>query len=116
MGYPESASPLRNLLIRIESGVKEELLPLISLRGIGRVRARALHTSGYRTIDDLRRASPTELSRIAQIGPETIKSIKEQVGGTVSKEEWSDLSKKKGSKQMLIDFIGAEEGDEAKGD
>lgn len=115
MGYPESASPLRNLLIRIESGVKEELLPLISLRGIGRVRARALHTSGYKTIDDLRRASPTELSRIAQIGPETIKSIKEQVGGTVSKEEWSDLSKKKGSKQMLIDFLGAEEGDNAKG-
>ncbi len=114
MGYTESASPLRSLLIRIESGVKEELLPLISLRGVGRVRARALHTSGYKTVEDLRRASPSDLSRIAQIGPETVKSIKEQVGGTVSKEEWSDLSKKKGSKQMLIDFCDTEEGDDSK--
>ncbi len=116
MGYHESAAPLRNLLVRIESGVREELLPLISLRGIGRVRARALHTAGYKTVDDLRRAAPSDLGKLPQIGPETVKSIKEQVGGTVSKAEWSALSRKKGSKQLLIESyrggeVGVEEED-----
>jgi helicase len=109
MGYHESAAPLRSLLIRIESGVKEELLPLISLRGVGRVRARALHTAGYRSIEDLRRAAPSDLGKLPQIGPETVKSIKEQVGGTVSKEEWSALSRGKGSKQLLIESYGERE-------
>jgi helicase len=106
MGYHEALAPLRNLLIRIESGVKEELLPLISLRGVGRVRARALYTAGYRTVEDLRRATPSDLGKLPQIGPETVKSIKEQVGGTVSKEEWAALGKRKGSKQLLIEYYG----------
>jgi len=101
--YEEALAPLLNLSIRVENGVKEELLPLISLRGVGRVRARALFSAGFKTIDDLKRASPTELNRIPTIGPETIRSIKEQVGGTVSKEEWSMVKSKRGTKQLSIE-------------
>jgi helicase len=99
----EALKPLLNLSIRVENGIKEELLPLISLRNVGRVRARALFSAGFKTIDDLRRASPTELNRIPTIGPETIRSIKEQAGGNVSKEEWSMVKSKTGTKQLSIE-------------
>lgn len=101
--YEEALTPLLNLSIRVENGVKEELLPLISLRGVGRVRARALFSAGFKTIDDLKRASPTELNRIPTIGPESIRSIKEQVGGLVTKEEWSMVKSKRGTKQLSIE-------------
>lgn len=38
---------------RLNYGVKEELLDLIKLRGIGRVRARKLYQHGIRSIDDI---------------------------------------------------------------
>jgi helicase len=83
--------------------VKEELLPLISLKGIGRVRARALYTADFKTLDDLKRASPKDLHRIPLIGPEIIRSIKEQVGGTMSAEEWTAIKRKKGTRQLSIE-------------
>lgn len=106
MGYRESAEPIRRLLVRVENGIREELLPLISLRGIGRVRARAIYSAGYRSIEDLKRASVSDLRRIPQIGPETVKSILEQVGGTVTKEEWSSVASRKGTRQLSIDDYG----------
>ncbi|MGQ9759855.1 MAG: DEAD/DEAH box helicase [Candidatus Methanomethylicaceae archaeon] len=101
--FTEAVRPLMDLYLRIENGVREELLPLISLRGIGRVRARALYSAGFRTIEDLHLASPSDLMKIPQIGPETARLIKEQVGGKVSKEEWSLMKSKKVSKQLSID-------------
>ncbi|MHC1597857.1 MAG: ATP-dependent DNA helicase [Methermicoccaceae archaeon] len=38
---------------RMQYGVKEELLPLVSIRGIGRVRARRLYDAGYKKPLDL---------------------------------------------------------------
>ncbi|MEM3674334.1 MAG: DEAD/DEAH box helicase, partial [Candidatus Methanomethyliaceae archaeon] len=102
-GFTESIGPLRNLYLRIENGVKEELLPLVSLRGVGRVRARALYSAGFRTLEDLRAASPSDLIKVPQIGYETARLIKEQVGGTISKEEWSLIKSKRTSKQLSID-------------
>jgi len=74
---------LTRLTIRIRYGVKEELLELVSLRGIGRVRARALHRRGLRTLRDLQKVDPNELARIPSIGPAIAKRIKEQVGQEV---------------------------------
>ncbi len=102
-GFTESIAPLRNLYLRIEKGVKEELIPLVSLRGIGRVRARALYSAGFKTLEDLKLASPKDLINVPQIGGEIAKLIKEQVGGTLSKEEWSLMKSKKTSKQLSID-------------
>jgi replicative superfamily II helicase len=73
----------------MENGVREELIPLVSLKGVGRIRARALFSAGFVSIDALKRASPAQLSAVPTIGPETVRAIKEQVGGKVTKEEWS---------------------------
>ena len=71
---------LGRLTIRVQYGVKEELLELVSLHGIGRVRARALYQQGWKTLRDLQKADPNELARIPSIGPSVAKRIKEQVG------------------------------------
>ncbi|TLZ97121.1 MAG: DEAD/DEAH box helicase [Methanobacteriota archaeon] len=65
---------------RVQYGVKEELLELISLRGVGRVRGRALHQRGFKSLRDLQKANPNDLARIPAIGPNLAKKIKEQVG------------------------------------
>ena len=78
-GYREFVRPYDVLSERIRHGVKEELLPLVRLRGVGRVRARALYQAGYTSIEKLKAASPEELMRIPGIGPSIIKQIKEQL-------------------------------------
>ena len=55
----------------------EELLPLVKLRGIGRVRARMLYNNGFRKIADLRKASLQQIERV--IGSKVAESVKKQV-------------------------------------
>ncbi len=72
---------LTRLMLRVQYGIKEEVLELIQLRGVGRVRARALYSRGYRTLRDLQKADPGDLARIPTIGPALAKKIAEQLGG-----------------------------------
>jgi len=72
-------NPLRVMTERLRHGVKEELIPLVRLEGIGRVRARALYTRGFRSIEDLKRASVDELMSVPGIGPQIARRIKEQL-------------------------------------
>ncbi len=72
-------SPLRKLQQRIRSGIREELLELVQLRGIGRVRGRSLFRAGYRKLSDIERATEAELARVPYIGPEIARSVKRQV-------------------------------------
>jgi len=76
---------LKRLERRISYGVRSELLPLVELKGIGRVRARKLFTASLRTIGDLERVPAVDLARI--IGPRTAESIKGQLGQDVHVEE-----------------------------
>ncbi|MEM2864859.1 MAG: DEAD/DEAH box helicase, partial [Candidatus Bathyarchaeia archaeon] len=76
-------SMLGRLRLRVSKGVKEELIPLVKLEGIGRIRARMLFNSGFKTIRDLRRTSVPRLLEIPSIGAALAKKIKEQVGGTI---------------------------------
>jgi helicase len=64
---------------RLAHGVRPELLQLTSLEGVGRVRARNLYNAGYRTLEDLRRASVEELAMVHTIGPKTAELIKKQL-------------------------------------
>ncbi len=68
---------IRRVRLRVKHGVREELLPLIKLRGIGRVRARRLFSSNLRTLDSLRKVPEETLSRI--VGPKTAREVKEQL-------------------------------------
>jgi helicase len=80
-----------NLRRRVVEGVKEELLQLVNLKGIGRVRARMLYNAGFKTISDLRRSKPSQLVSIPAIGREVARSIYEQVGVTLDSSDWNLL-------------------------
>jgi helicase len=56
------------LSARIKHGVKEELLPLVWIPGVGRVRARALYSAGLRKPEEIAQAGIDRLSRIPSIG------------------------------------------------
>jgi helicase len=97
---------LARLTVRIEKGVKPELLPLAALKGIGRARARILYNSGLRSVDDLKRAPLPRLTGLPLIGPRLAQKIKEQVGGYVKEQEWQSLKKKKEKEKQraITDF------------
>ena len=78
-GYGAYVASYELLSERLRHGVREELLPLVRLRGIGRVRARALYRSGYTSLEKLRAAPVEELMRIAGIGPKLAERIKESL-------------------------------------
>ena len=61
---PEIRGELERLNIRIKEGIKEDVLSLITIPNIGRVRARRLHRAGYRTLDQVASAQPSDISRI----------------------------------------------------
>lgn len=69
---------LIKLRIRVKNGVKEELIPLLKLEQIGRVRARKLYHNKIKTIKDVREADLTKLVQI--LGKNIALSIKKQVG------------------------------------
>ena len=97
--------PLSGLRTRIEKGVKKELLPLVKLEGVGRVRARILYNSGLKTVEDLKHAPVENLTKLPLIGPRLARRIKEQVGGFVKTEAWKKLKEEKGAEQQpLTDY------------
>jgi helicase len=97
---------LAKLTIRIEKGVKPELLPLVLIKGIGRVRARILFDSGLKNVKDLKRVPLQKLTGLPLIGPRLAQKIKEQVGGYVKEQEWDSLKRKtdKEKQRSLTDF------------
>jgi helicase len=92
-GHKDILPDLDMVTERIEKGVKKELLPLVRLEGVGRVRARILHNAGLKTIDDIKKASVEQLTALPLIGPKMAKRIKDQVGGYIRVEEWKKLKK-----------------------
>ena len=76
--YPHIRN-VENLRLRVKYGVKEELLPIVSLRGVGRVRARRLFDSGFDSIEKLKRANVSTLMRIPGIGRKLAEEILKQV-------------------------------------
>lgn len=71
---------LSDLLLRVKYGCKKELLDLVKLKGIGRVRARALYKAGFRTINSLKGVPLERLASIPTIGKKIALSIKRQIG------------------------------------
>jgi hypothetical protein len=57
--------------------VEEDVLEIMRIPGVGRLRAEVLCRGGYTTLNKLSRASVKELAKVRQIGMTTAKSIKE---------------------------------------
>jgi helicase len=94
---------LTPLIIRIRYGVKEELLNLISLKGIGRVRARALFRSDLKSVGDLKKVDVTRLAGIPTIGPTIARNILLQLGRKETKAVEEKVEESVGQ-SSLIDF------------
>lgn len=69
---------------RIHYGAGPDLLALLDLKGVGRVRARKLYLAGYTSMDKLKAASETEIGRL--IGPKIAKKVMVQLKIGVNKK------------------------------
>ncbi len=69
---------IRKLRIRIKHGIKEELLNLVKLKGVGRMRARKLYSHGIKNVGDVKKADITTLSQL--LGTKLAEEVKKQVG------------------------------------
>ncbi|MDP3733766.1 MAG: hypothetical protein Q8R37_00925 [Nanoarchaeota archaeon] len=76
--YREAVKEIKKLRIRIQHGVKEDLLPLLQLKGIGRIRARKLVTNSIKSLGDLKKIDLTTLSQI--LGQKVAADVKVQLG------------------------------------
>ncbi|HXW02644.1 MAG TPA: helix-hairpin-helix domain-containing protein, partial [Nitrosarchaeum sp.] len=70
---------LENLRRRIIYGIKEELLDLVNVKGIGRVRARVLYKHGIKSLDDLSKIPVNKLAEIDKIGSTIADNIKSEL-------------------------------------
>jgi len=98
--YQSLIKEVIKLRLRLKYGVKEELLPLVRLESIGRVRARILLRNRIRDIKDLKNTDLTTLIQI--LGEKIALSVKKQLGqeqmevpenkrkGQISLRDWGE--------------------------
>ncbi len=86
---------------RIKHGIKEELIPLVQIKGIGRIRARKLYSRGIKTPEDIKRAPPALLSSI--LGYKTALNILKQLKISLSEEDKREM--RKGEQSTLDEFL-----------
>lgn len=91
---------LEKVRIRLHHGAKEELLPLLRLTGIGRIRARKLYNNKLRTLEELKRADLVMLSQL--IGRQIALSVKKQLGEDL-REEAVQVKKGKRRGQLSLE-------------
>ncbi|MGD8918815.1 MAG: DEAD/DEAH box helicase, partial [Nitrosopumilaceae archaeon] len=70
---------LENLRRRVIYGIREELLELVKVKGIGRVRARILFKHKIKTLDDLAKIPVNKLAEIDKIGLTLANNIKSEL-------------------------------------
>ena len=77
---PDAVPSIKPLKTRIRYGIKSELIELVSMKGVGRSRARILYSSGIRSSDDIIATDESVLAAIPKIGAALAHSLKEQTG------------------------------------
>lgn len=94
------------LSLRVEHGIRRELIPLIRIKGIGRVRARRLFEANIKTADNIRKATLDQIASVRGIGRQLALQIKNSVEtGEHSMEEDEVDESRDGPKQAnLFDF------------
>ena len=75
----DAMGELEALRARVAYGIKEELVDLVRVKGIGRVRARSLYKSGIKSLDELASVPVEKLAKIDKIGPLIAENIKTQL-------------------------------------
>jgi len=72
----EILTEIDSLRSRVVYGIKDELVDLVQIKGIGRVRARILFKNGIKTTEDLTKISVEKLAKMDKIGPLVAENIK----------------------------------------
>ncbi len=75
LGYKDMATQIAAVHNRVVNGIKQELLDLVQIPGIGRVRARALYDKGFKTQEILKEVNPNDIMKISGFGKELVKNI-----------------------------------------
>ena len=68
VGLKEHSKRLALLSMRVSNGVKEELTDLVRVKGVGRVRARALYETGIKSVEDLASVDPARIANLRGFG------------------------------------------------
>ena len=84
---PSCAKVIRRLIVRVRYGIGKELMDLVSLKGIGRARARILYDRGFKGVKELAKVDVNDLASIPGIGSALARKIKEQTGNDAKEEE-----------------------------
>ena len=88
---------------RLHYGVREELLELVQLRGVGRVRARKLYNASIRNVHELGRADPALVAEI--LGPKVAKDVLRQIGRKLTAEEEKSVRSAALKDQTTLDMF-----------
>src|SRR3989338_1068458 len=75
LGIKEISNNINKVRLQVKHGVKEELLKLVTLKGIGRVRARRLYAAGIRTAADIKKTDEIALEKL--LGPKVAKEVRQ---------------------------------------
>jgi helicase len=98
---------LHPLRTRMKHGVREDLLELVGLKGIGRIRARMLYSHDLHTLSDLYQAEIEKIANVPFIGTAVAQSVKRQLGVEISQEpnhdELEDYEDDTGTQQTLLE-------------
>lgn len=106
---PECTKIIRPLITRVKYGIKEELLPLISYRGVGRNRARVLFDNGIRTRQDILDTDVGNLASVSKIGRALAESLKKQAGYVPKIVETSNMDTVDDEMEYMLEKMNAEE-------
>ncbi len=96
-GNKEKVKDILRMKKRIKHGIKEQLLPLTDIKGIGRVRSRKLFNEGIKKPSEIKKTPYKTLSDI--LGPKIAKNVKERLGQEV-KEEIQEENKLTGQRTI----------------
>lgn len=102
MVAPEHKEAILETGLRVRYGVRRELLPLVRLRGIGRVRARRLFNNGLTTPDAMRQAGHERLAPV--LGAGIAAQVLAQIEGKNVPGPAAPLQKKVRTQVTLGDF------------
>ncbi len=86
LNFKDLISELIKLRVRVKHGLKEELLPLKKLRGIGRYKARKMFRAGLTTLQKVKGVKYELLASL--IGPRTAVKVKWQMGEKIEVQKF----------------------------
>jgi helicase len=93
---------LAKLRFRLKYGAKEELIPLLQLKNVGRIRARKMFDNKIKDISDVKKVDLTTLSQL--LGKTVALDIKKQVGQESSEEKLKVPENKRKGQINLDDY------------